>query len=281
MKRYYILTLLIALLSYSCSEENLDGSIIKDPTIVPSEIDNWISGNFTSKFNIEIVYKWDDEESDITKNLVPPREDAVMPFLSVLKTLWIDTYTQEADENFIKLLAPKQMFLVGSQSYNGDGTITEGTAEGGRKIILYGVNDFDSHSKRAITHMIHVVHHEFAHIMHQTVDYGVEFGKITPSGYTSTWNTIPENIARNSGFITPYAQMNTDEDFVEMISNFLINSHEEWEAILAGIKDPKGVELIRKKEAIMADYLLDKWDIDIYHFQKLVSDEIAKLVESN
>lgn len=270
----------MALLSYSCSEEELSDSIIKDPTVTLSETDVWIAGNFTSRFNIEVVYKWDDKESDLSKNLVPPKEEMVVPFLSVLKTLWMDAYTQEAGADFIKLLAPKQIFLVGSYNFNSDGTITEGTAEGGRKITLYGVNDFNSQNKMQVTQMIHVVHHEFAHIMHQTTDYGIEFGKITPSGYTSTWYNIPEHIANNSGFITPYAQMNTDEDFVEMISNFLINSHEEWEAILAGIEDPKGVESIRKKEAIMANYFAEKWDIDVYHFQKLVSDEIAKLIES-
>jgi substrate import-associated zinc metallohydrolase lipoprotein len=279
MKRVLLLVFAGIIFS-SCTKENIGDTIIKDSIVQPTEIDNWISDNMNVPFNIEVIYKWNDEESDLSKNLVPPQEDSVLTFLNVVKTLWIDTYVDQAGEDFIKFLAPKQLLLIGSLNWNTNGTVTEGTAEGGRKIVLYGVNRFEAKNKDHIKHMIHVIHHEFAHIMHQTKDYGVEFGKITPSGYTSTWFNISTEEARNNGFITSYAQMNTNEDFVEMISNFLINSHDEWEAILAGIEDPEGVAAIREKEALIAEYFTRSWGIDIYEFQELVSSEIEKLVNS-
>ncbi len=281
MKKINILLLLfIGFLTFSCSEDDLKDSIIKDPVKVSSEVDDWISEKMTSPFNIEVIYKWDDEETDLAKNLVPPFQDTVIPFLNVLKTLWIDTYVEQAGEDFVKELSPKQILLVGSKNFNADGTITEGTAEGGRKIVLYGLNHFDPHGEESIKHMIHVVHHEFAHIMHQTKDFGIEYGKITPEGYTSTWFNTPTKKAREAGFITAYSQKSTHEDFVDMIATFLTNTNEEWEAILAEIENPKGVEAIRKKEAIIADYFMQSWGINFYDFQNLVSSEITRLVES-
>ncbi len=276
MKRISIL--LYVFLAFSCSEDSLRDTIIKDPVISLSEIDEWIIDNLTSPYNIEVVYKWDDEETDVSKNLVPPTEDKVINFLNVLKTLWIDTYVKQVGDNFIKELSPKQILLIGSKSFNTDGTITGGTAEGGRKIVLYDINNFDSSSEDKVKTMIHVVHHEFAHIMHQIKDFGVEFGKVTPSGYTATWHNNTLKDARNAGFITNYAQMNTSEDFVEMISIFLTNTNEQWEAILAGVENPEGVKALREKEAIVADYLMQNYEINIYEFQKLTSSEIARII---
>ena len=276
-----MLFLLIGFSVISCSEDSLRDSIIDDPVVTPSEVDNWISEHMTSSYNIEVVYKWNDGITDLSKNLVPPEEDKVVSFLNVLKVLWIDAYVKEASGDFFKSLSPKQILLIGSQNYNSDGTVTEGTAEGGRKIVLYGVNHFDSHSEDTVRHMIHVVHHEFAHIMHQTKDYGVEYKKITPAGYTSTWFNIETEDARNAGFISAYAQMNADEDFVEMIATFLTHSNDEWEAILAEIENPEGVKALRSKEVIVADYFMQSWGINLYDFQDLISGEIEQLVNSN
>lgn len=281
MKKYYILLFILGLIISSCSDEELSDSIIKDPTGTPTEVDQWISNNVTSPYNIEVIYKWDDEESDLAKNLVPPVEDSVIGFLDVLKVLWIDTYIANAGEDFFKELSPKQILLVGSQSYNTDGTITGGTAEGGRKIVLYGINSFNKHNEAAVKYMIHIVHHEFAHIMHQIKDFNADYGKITPAGYTSTWFNTTTSQAKESGFITNYAQMNTSEDFVEMIATILTHTHEEWENILQGIQSEEARLALRKKESMVANYFLMNWGINLYDFQDLVSSEINRLVQSN
>lgn len=277
MKKLFLIFSLIGLLT-SCSEESLTDSIIVDNDRPKTEVDIWIDSNIVEPYNIEVKYRWDDKETDLSKNLVPPEEEKVVPFLEVLKSLWIDTYVEQAGADFVKTLSPKQILLIGSLNFNSDGTVTEGTAEGGRKIVLYDINGFDSHNAADVKHMIHVVHHEFAHIMHQTKDYSTEFDEITPEGYTSTWYNVSEAEAQNAGFITSYALSSTNEDFVEMIAIFLTNSNAEWEAILAGISDQSGVVAIRKKEAIMVDYFMKSWGIDMYDFQTQVSKEIDRIV---
>ncbi len=260
--------LTIVFVAFACSNNEISSdSIITDDNNTPNEVDIWISENFTQPYNIEVIYKWTDEQTDISKNLVPPERDKVIPFLEVLKSRWIDQYESIAGEDFIRQLTPKQILLIGSPNVNSDGTVTDGTAEGGRKIVLYSVNHFDSANDEEVDRMTHIVHHEFAHIMHQTENYNVEFKTITPEGYTSTWYNVSEEEARNKGFITPYAQLSPNEDFVEMISNFLINSPEEWNAIIDGIENEEAKAALREKEQHVADYLLQVWNIDLYEFQ--------------
>ena len=66
--------------------------------------------------------------------------------------------------------------------------ITLGTAEGGRKVILYGVNLFKIKGMEGYNAsrdsafvkdwFLHTIHHEFGHILHQTVLYPVEYKNI-------------------------------------------------------------------------------------------------------
>lgn len=268
----------LLLLGSSCATDEVSSkSIIIDETATTNEVDTWIDENMTKPYNIEVIYKWDDEETDLSKNLVPPEQAKVIPFLKVLQELWLKQYQGIAGADFIKRLTPKQILLVGSPNINNDGTVTEGTAEGGRKIILYSVNHFDATNKAQVKEMIHVVHHEFTHIMHQTEEFDVEFNTITPGGYTSTWYNVTLQEARNKGFVTSYAQSNTNEDFSEMVSNFVISTPAEWQAIINSVQNQTAKNAIKKKELMVADYFLKVWNIDIYEFQIQLSNRIVEL----
>ena len=274
-----VLASAVMLLNLACAsdDEISSESLIKDPETSANQTDTWISEQMTQPYNIEVVYKWDDEETDISKNLVPPEQEKVIPFLQVLKDLWIDQYEDIAGAPFIKSLAPKQILLIGSPNINNDGTVTEGTAEGGRKIVLYSVNFFDGFDKEAVKRMIHIVHHEFAHIMHQTEAFDPSFNTITAEGYTATWYNVSEQEALNKGFITPYAQLNPNEDFVEMASNFMTSTPDEWEALIASVQNAEAREKLRTKERMVADYFLQVWNIDLYEFQVQLSESIEAL----
>jgi substrate import-associated zinc metallohydrolase lipoprotein len=268
----------LLVLGSSCATDEVSStSIIVDETATPNEVDTWITENLTKPYNIEVIYKWDDEETDLSKNLVPPEKDKVIPFLEVLKELWLKQYESMAGPDFIKSLTPKQILLVGSPNVNSDGTVTEGTAEGGRKVVLYSVNHFDATNKAKVKEMIHVVHHEFAHIMHQTEEFNIEFNNITPEGYTSTWYNVSLQEARNKGFVSSYAQSNTNEDFSEMVSNFIISTPAEWQTIINSVQNQTAQDAIKKKELMVADYFLKVWNINIYEFQLQLSKRIAEL----
>ncbi len=185
--------------------------------------------------------------------------------MDAIKKTWIEPYEQQAGGNFIKKLSPKQFVLVGSPEYNSNGTITLGTAEGGRKVVLFKLNDFDKKKKAEVKEMLHTIHHEFGHILHQTIMYPVEFKTITTS-YTASWNDFSLADARSRGYITEYARSNPDDDFVEMISIMLIEGRTGFNAIVSSA--PAAAQpLLRQKEALVVRYYKEAWNIDFYSLQ--------------
>ncbi|WP_374165210.1 putative zinc-binding metallopeptidase [Arcticibacter sp. MXS-1] len=229
-------------------------------------------------FNIEVKYKFDRFELDQNKDLVPPLEGQVIPLMEVVKRVWIEPYTAQAGDLFIKKYAPKQFVLVGSPSYNANGTITLGTAEGGRKIVLYTVNSFESTAESEVKQQLHTIHHEFAHILHQTINYPIEYKNITPGGYTSTWFNYSNTQALSLGFITSYSRAAPDEDFVEMISTMLVEGRSGFNAMVASA--PASAQpLLRLKEQIVVKYFKEAWNIDFYALQTATHGAIEKVLK--
>ena len=86
-----VLMLLVCALSvglfHSCSEDLGESGIeipefnLKDLT--PTDL--YIYKNYTKPYNVEVIYRWKDSETDVAKNLVPPEEEKVEPFLEILK----------------------------------------------------------------------------------------------------------------------------------------------------------------------------------------------------
>ena len=200
----YLCCLLAATLALvACDKEDLGASDIRVPAFdydALSQTDKYIYDNYTVPYNIDVVYRWnqgDMSSDDMRRNLVPPREEQVEPFLQMIKTVWVDTYASEVGAQTLRAYVPKVLLLTGSASYNDDGSTTEGTAEGGRQIVLYSVNDFNFQLDQIMSYA-HVMHHEFAHILHQTVEYDPEFENITPA-YSSSWMQMNDQTARSKG----------------------------------------------------------------------------------
>ncbi len=273
MKKIFSLILIPILCLSACKEEDdLGPSIIDTSTPLLNETDNWIRDNYTTPYNIEVKYKWDDSELENDKILVPPAMESILPFLTTMRDVWIDPYRIEGGEDFIKTYIPKLLVLVGSRNYNNDGTITQGQAESGKKVTIYELNYFDSENIPLIKRQFHVMHHEFAHILHQTVMYPVEYTKLTPEGYTSTWYNFSDAEANEQGFITNYSKADPNEDFVEMIATMLTNSKDEFDAIIDSVTDEEAKAILRVKESYVASYFAQIWNIDIYSLQKRITD---------
>ena len=263
---------------------------------VKGPIDNWIYDYLTKPFNISVKYKWDQFELELNKNLVPPREEKIIPVMEAVKKVWIDTYIAEAGGAFMRTYCPKFFVLCGSASWNTDGTITLGTAEGGRKIVLYVLNDFRTKAMSGYTpsdsftvkQMFHTIEHEFGHILHQNVLYPDDFKRITPGFYTANWNNVSDNAARRDGFVTAYAMSAPDEDFVEMISMMLIEGRAGFDKIvnsipagtsINGISQADAKAKLRKKETMVVAYYKDVWGIDFYSLQTRVRGAVDELIK--
>jgi substrate import-associated zinc metallohydrolase lipoprotein len=283
LKKYFItLTIILAVTAcedpYNNAVDSADTDYVtNDPDFPATALDNWLLNNFTQPFNIEVKYRWDASEADLYKTLAPPKVSQVQPLMEVVKDVWINPYTELAGESFIKTYCPKQFLLIGSARYNIDGTFTLGTAEGGRKVVLYVVNDFDAEDRSALKTMLHIVHHEFGHILNQKVAYPSSFREITGGGYTSDWRFSSVAQARANGFITNYAMASPDEDFVEMIATMLIEGREGYEAILACETTANARAILKRKEQLVVQYYKDAFNIDFYGLQTAVQDAINEI----
>ena len=269
MKYIKILLLVFATGFFSaCSEDDdpdtpLPG--LGGETWTKGATDEWLYQNFVTPYNIEVKYRFDRYEVALNRVLAPAREDKVIPVMETIRKTWIEPYEQEAGADFIKRLSPKQFVLVGSAEYNSNGTITLGTAEGGRKVVLFVVNDFDPKLESEVKQMLHTIHHEFAHILHQTVMYPEEYKRIT-TDYTASWNDFSLADARSRGYISEYARSSPNEDFVEMVSFMLIEGKEGFDAIVNSA--PAFAQpLLRQKEQYVVRYFKEAWNIDLYSLQ--------------
>jgi substrate import-associated zinc metallohydrolase lipoprotein len=281
MKKIFYLLIFVLVLFAGCDEEDdLGPSIIDTSTPKLSELDTWIRENYTTPYNVEIKYKWDDTELENDKILVPPAGDKVKPFLEAMLKVWVKPYETQGGETFIRKYIPKLLVLVGSRNYNDDGTITQGQAESGKKIEIFELNHFDPTNKALIKRQFHVMHHEFGHILHQTIMFPVEYKSLTPEGYTATWYNFSDSEALEEGFITSYAKSAPEEDFVEMIATMLTNSKEEWDAIIDGVTSDDGRTMLRTKESYIINYFSQAWNIDVLSLQASIQDAVNALADA-
>ena len=266
---------LVAVAFCACSEDELDSkSIFDSGTVVEqNEFDQWLLNNYTTPYNINFKYRFDDKESSKSYNLAPADYDKSVALAKMTKHLWLESYEELAGPEFIRTYCPKLMHLVGSPAYNSAGSIVLGTAEGGLKITLYNVNNIDLENldiDELNYWYFKTMHHEFAHILHQTKNYSTDFNLISASNYqSSSWVNVSDKDALDMGFVSPYASSETQEDFVEIIAIYVTNTAEYWDA-LVGAANEEGQELINQKLALVKDYMLTTWGIDMDELRSIV-----------
>jgi substrate import-associated zinc metallohydrolase lipoprotein len=268
-----LLPLVIAVVISSCKKDemlnaNLDA--IDRNNTAKSDLDNWLTVNYLNPYNIEVKYRFDPFEADLDKDLTPPKESQVIPVMESVRDIFIKPYEKVGGATFMKINTPKQFYLVGSPSFNGDGTITLGTAEGGKKIVLYVINNFSKSNTANTQEMLHVIQHEFTHILNQKKAYNVNFDLVTKADYTANWNIPDLATARSLGFISQYSRSNPIEDFAEMTSIMLQYGKLKWDATINALTSDSQTKL-RKKEAFVVEYFKVAWNIDFYALQAEVT----------
>ena len=157
-----------------------------------------------------------------------------------------------------------------------------GTAEGGMKITLYNVNDINpEYIDMSVLneYYFETMHHEFAHILHQTKNYDPSFDRITENAYIgSDWYMTRTEEAWKQGFITPYAMSESREDFVENIAMYVTNTAAYWDNMLANAGE-QGRALIQQKFDIVYNYMEQTWGINLDDLREIVlrrQNEIAE-----
>lgn len=281
MKTIHIFASILLLAGFlaSCSKDELsDDSVLIDRTEQYHDaFDDWIYKNYTVPYNIRLMYHMEDIESDYQYTLAPADYKNSVRISKIFKYTWLEAYDEECGVDFTRKYVPKVLHLIGSPAYAANGTYLMGTAEGGMKITLFAVNQLQ------INHIFldlyyHVVHHEFAHILHQNKDYDPDYGKICEGKYVSgDWYLMTDDYALQNGFISAYAMSEPDEDIAELTATYLTNNQDYWDKILVNAGDT-GAAILNMKLEIVRAYMQTSWNIDIDQLRDIIQRRVDDVI---
>lgn len=247
MKRYIIGSLLCLALGAgftSCSSEDELDSVsvlqvdpeIDDPTSPTYKFDRWVKVNYLERYNMTFTYRMKSLATDPNYNLVPADYEKAKQLAVLTKYLWYDVYDEiTGGPNFLRQYGPKMLHLIGSSAVNpGTGTEILGLAEGGLKVSLFVVNQLNPEDPELLNaKYFKTMHHEFAHILHQTKTYPKNFNELNAANYEpNTWQERLGGTTCSMGFTSPYASGEAREDFAETCANYICRTQDEWDLTL-------------------------------------------------
>lgn len=288
-----ILMAAVALSFSSCGEEPLSGTVLAEPEPM-TELDMWIDTVFRQSYNIRVQYKWDEADTDHGHDIVPPKVERVQPFLKAVKKIWGDSYVEvsELKDDFLRQYSFRELKLVGSGSFD-DRSVTLGLAEGGYKITLYTVNDFDLEKgvpREYLQQFFQTMHHEFGHILNQRKKYDAKFKNIS-GGYLASWTSFNDAQALEMGFVSAYSMSGDGEDFVEILAHYVCRSPEEWEELLSPLNVPEedpnynsfqeSRRMIDEKLQMVSDYMQNSYGVNIDELRDAILKNIDEVVSGN
>jgi len=285
MKRKSVFTiglacLLGAAVFTSCKDEDpVDISLINFDRFEHGPIDQWIDENLTEPYNIEVVYRYRRDMHDQDRNIAPADEAKVIPQMEIMIEGFLNVFEKVGGTTFIKRYSPKQFALFGSGNYRPDGVVLAGTADAGRRITLYGVNNLDLANPNSVLGNLGVVHHEFVHILNQIRTIPPDFELVSVGDYYTNWtdnNQNPESTSRSLGFITRYARSSVGEDFAETMSILIVRGQAYYDAY-AYASGQVGWSRLKQKESIVRDYLMSNFNMDLsdlqYEFAQVMTNK--------
>lgn len=278
--KYFAVAVTSVLTLASCKQEQLNQeSVIKDSRAEQTEFDKWLANNLLNPYNIQIKYRYELMETNFSYWTTPADYEQSIIYAHLVKYLCVDTYDEVAGTTFTCKYFPKLFFLEGTFHYDNNGQMILGTAEGGRKIFLGGVNHLrgvleeaqEAQDAGTLNELyFKTIHHEFTHILNQTKDFTPDYKMISGTDYVlNAWNDTNRTTYLKFGFISQYSQHSDREDFAEMLSTYVINTPQQWNAWMSQA-GTEGAKKIEQKLEIVRSYMLEAWDIDLDELRDIV-----------
>lgn len=122
---------------------------------------------------------------------------------------------------------------------------------------------------------VQTIYHESAHTLHADRNLPPEMANLTIADYQqdnafSFWLDKGTDAYLKAGFISDYASKSADEDFAELFGWYMVLQPSEWEARLKRAEGRyrsdaqyTGREIIERKLALLKNFLLTDFDLDI------------------
>lgn len=238
-----------------------------------TELDQWLKTTFLDEYNAEVIYRYHRYYHEADRNVSPPKTEAVKPMMTTVLEGFINPYRKIAGQTFIKTNLPKEWVLYGSTSYDGSNVGYAGTASGGVRVNLFGINNF-SLTPSFVTSRLNVIHHEFTHILNQRFIMPADFQEITKSTYNGNWTSTNPDSAHKWGYVSAYASQNPTEDFAETTSSLLVKGQPWFDNWVKTTAADAGKAALRAKEQSVVDYFNSSLHIDFRALQKEVQSYI-------
>lgn len=284
MKQQIIYILLFALALGACrkSEGPLDVDLSKynaDNYTPDPVIDKWLTDSLNLPYNIQTVYRFERNLTDAVRNISPIEKDRVLPIMQAVRNVFLKPYEKVAGATFIKQLTPKQFVLYGSPSYNDNGSIILGTADGGRRVVLYELNSMNFANGEDVRRKMRTIHHEFTHIINQNVAIPPAFEQSSKADYTADWTGSANTaaLAKELGFVSRYARSSYTEDFAEMVAHLLVEGQVWFNNYVNTTASAAGQADLRAKEKDVRDYFKTFFNVDFNTLQA----EVQKVLKES
>lgn len=265
--------MLLCAASSSCKKEKFDqvnvSDLNPDETATNTALDQWLKTNFLDEYNVNVIYHYHRYYHESDRNVSPPKAETVQPMMTTVLDGYIKPYRDIAGVTFIRTNVPKEFVLYGSTSYDAQNVGYAGTATGGVRVNLFGLDNF-SLSPSFVTSRLYVIHHEFTHILNQRYVMPPEFAVITGSSYKATWTSTPLDTAHKYGYVSSYASQNAAEDFAEMTATLLVKGQPWFDNWVRTSSSAAGQAALRAKESSVVNYFNSSLNVDFRALQKKV-----------
>lgn len=285
MRKYiYMACLMAAALGLSsCGNDDPEGEsiFVNQEAANQNDFDKWIYRNYTLPYNMKVIYKMQDIESDYNYTLAPADYVKSIELAHIVKYAWLEAYDEVAGTAFTRAYVPKILHLIGSAAYQDNGTMVLGTAEGGLKVTLFLVNSLAIDRDLLNEYYFKTMHHEFSHILHQTKSYDPSYDLISEGHYVNgDWYLTSDEDARKQGFVSAYASSEAREDIAEVTSIYITYTPQEWAAVLTDAGET-GAPIIEQKLDIVKKYMQDSWGIDLDKLRSVVQRRMNDIVNGS
>lgn len=172
-----------------------------------TELDRWLSEEFSQPYNMEVVYtRATYKETDWPDNL-PPHQEKIRPLMEALKALWIVPFEQAGGTAFVKEYAPRQILLLGEVNLNSLQIGEINTSLGETVLPVFGINRFSAETAETLFPYVRMATFAFAkRLMQGRSSLLDKFAALNPSPLYYDWSRsadVPRGAYQFQG--TPYS----------------------------------------------------------------------------
>lgn len=295
-----VLLLALSLIIVSCVDtDKLSSDSVVDRNTIKrtyTELDKWIYENYTKPYGIEVIYRWERNNTEKGTFLYPPKLENIQPVLETIKELFLEFYTRQdvGGADYMKEKNPIRIHLYGGENLDAHNvellTNRSGVAA---EMYIYNVNAFEKKNRDRVFELMRSVHHQFAKRLAELFPYDRDkFLLISQNRYSpSTADFIADvrgsmsrkdffsssEYANRRGFFTMHSFLSAEDDFAEVVSIVLNSTPKEIFKYIKRTETPEEDIMSEEEARLASKQLKDKYQMVSEYFKKTLGMNLEKI----